>query len=185
MRRNKNSQPSLNLDEVNTRNRYNMPVNWVKRFAVKKVVLIFVLCFIVWKIFQIWLYSGVPKDLPPEHIVDKPIVWRYKTNPQGISEDYFNEIMSRIDLGDRLVPTREVNDDELETIESSKSLVLPKVEKTYRSSGSLTFKAGEFYLDGKAFRILSGAMHYFRVVPEYWRDRLKKMKACGLNTVET
>lgn len=40
-------------------------------------------------------------------------------------------------------------------------------------------------LDGKPFRLLSGSVHYFRVVPEYWRDRLEKLKACGLNTVET
>lgn len=55
----------------------------------------------------------------------------------------------------------------------------------YVSSGSLTFQNGQFLLDGKPFRIFSGAMHYFRVPPEYWKDRLLKMKACGLNTVET
>lgn len=32
---------------------------------------------------------------------------------------------------------------------------------------------------------MSGAIHYFRVVPEYWEDRLLKLKACGFNTVET
>ncbi|XP_060069165.1 beta-galactosidase-1-like protein 2 [Ylistrum balloti] len=58
-------------------------------------------------------------------------------------------------------------------------------EVTYRSPGSLTFKNGDFILDQKPLRILSGTMHYFRVVPEYWEDRLLKMKACGLNTVET
>ena len=42
-----------------------------------------------------------------------------------------------------------------------------------------------FLMDGRPFRILSGAMHYFRIVPEYWEDRLKKLKACGFNTVET
>ncbi|XP_019624315.1 PREDICTED: beta-galactosidase-1-like protein 2 [Branchiostoma belcheri] len=42
-----------------------------------------------------------------------------------------------------------------------------------------------FTLDGKPVRLLSGAMHYFRVVPEYWRDRMLKMKAAGLNTLET
>ena len=41
----------------------------------------------------------------------------------------------------------------------------------------------EFVLDGKKLRILSGSIHYFRVVPEYWEDRLLKMKACGLNTI--
>lgn len=50
-----------------------------------------------------------------------------------------------------------------------------------------TFKVigNEFTYDGKPVRILSGAIHYFRVVPEYWKDRLLKLKACGLNTVET
>lgn len=42
-----------------------------------------------------------------------------------------------------------------------------------------------FYLDGEPFRIVSGSIHYFRVVPEYWRDRLEKLKAMGCNTVET
>jgi len=44
---------------------------------------------------------------------------------------------------------------------------------------------GKFYLDGEEFTILSGAIHYFRVHPDYWRDRLLKLKACGFNTVET
>ena len=42
-----------------------------------------------------------------------------------------------------------------------------------------------FYLDGKPFQIISGAIHYFRTVPQYWRDRLEKLKAMGANTVET
>lgn len=49
----------------------------------------------------------------------------------------------------------------------------------------LTYDEKQFYLHGKPFQILSGAMHYFRIVPEYWRDRLQKAKECGLNTVET
>lgn len=42
-----------------------------------------------------------------------------------------------------------------------------------------------FYADGKPMRIISGAFHYFRTVPEYWRDRLEKLKNLGCNTVET
>lgn len=42
-----------------------------------------------------------------------------------------------------------------------------------------------FYLNGQPFQIISGAVHYFRVVPEYWRDRLEKLKAMGCNVVET
>lgn len=49
----------------------------------------------------------------------------------------------------------------------------------------LTCEKGKFYLNGKEFHLYSGAIHYFRVHPEYWRDRLLKLKAMGLNTVET
>jgi beta-galactosidase len=42
-----------------------------------------------------------------------------------------------------------------------------------------------FEYNGKPIQIISGAVHYFRIVPEYWKDRLLKLKACGLNTVET
>ncbi len=50
---------------------------------------------------------------------------------------------------------------------------------------TFTFKGKDFLLDGKPFQIMSGAMHYWRIVPEYWEDRLKKLRATGLNTVET
>lgn len=42
-----------------------------------------------------------------------------------------------------------------------------------------------FYLNGEPFQIVSGAFHYFRTVPEYWRDRLEKLRNMGCNTVET
>ncbi|CAF3349499.1 unnamed protein product [Rotaria sp. Silwood1] len=35
------------------------------------------------------------------------------------------------------------------------------------------------------FRILSGSLHYFRVLPQLWSDRIEKMKQAGLNTIET
>ena len=43
----------------------------------------------------------------------------------------------------------------------------------------------EFYLDGKPFKILSGAIQYFRLHPDQWRDTLYNLKALGFNTVET
>ena len=49
----------------------------------------------------------------------------------------------------------------------------------------LEMKNGKFYMDGEEFHIYSGAMHYFRIPEEYWLDRLMKLKAAGLNTVET
>ncbi|KAF7843491.1 Beta-galactosidase 17 [Senna tora] len=42
-----------------------------------------------------------------------------------------------------------------------------------------------FWKDGQPFRIIGGDLHYFRVLPEYWEDRLLKAKALGLNTIQT
>ncbi|XP_021892982.1 beta-galactosidase 17-like [Carica papaya] len=42
-----------------------------------------------------------------------------------------------------------------------------------------------FWKDGKPFRIIGGDLHYFRVLPEYWEDRLLRAKALGLNTIQT
>lgn len=43
----------------------------------------------------------------------------------------------------------------------------------------------DFLLDGNRFQIVSGEMHYARIPREYWRDRLRKLKSMGLNTVST
>ena len=50
---------------------------------------------------------------------------------------------------------------------------------------SLAYDRDGFTLDGRPLRILSGALHYFRVVPEQWEARLGLLRAMGLNTVET
>ncbi|KAJ9179335.1 hypothetical protein P3X46_011138 [Hevea brasiliensis] len=42
-----------------------------------------------------------------------------------------------------------------------------------------------FLKDGKPFRIIGGDLHYFRILPEYWEDRLLRAKALGLNTIQT
>ena len=42
-----------------------------------------------------------------------------------------------------------------------------------------------FYLYGQEFKILSGAIHYFRIQPEDWYHSLYNLKALGFNTVET
>jgi len=50
-----------------------------------------------------------------------------------------------------------------------------------------TFEIGkkQFLLDGKNLQIISGEMHYARIPRPYWRDRLKKAKAMGLNAICT
>ncbi|XP_035121056.1 beta-galactosidase-1-like protein 2 isoform X4 [Callithrix jacchus] len=49
----------------------------------------------------------------------------------------------------------------------------------------LQAKGWNFMLEDSTFWIFGGSIHYFRVPKEYWRDRLLKMKACGLNTLTT
>ncbi|WP_449621771.1 glycoside hydrolase family 35 protein [Robertmurraya sp. Marseille-Q9965] len=49
-----------------------------------------------------------------------------------------------------------------------------------------SFQIGkEFLLNGEDFKIISGAVHYYRIVPEYWEHSLFNLKALGCNTVET
>jgi len=42
---------------------------------------------------------------------------------------------------------------------------------------------GKFFIDGKPTLLVSGEMHFGRVLPEDWDTRLKQAKAMGLNTV--
>lgn len=44
---------------------------------------------------------------------------------------------------------------------------------------------GRFIRDGTPHRILAGALHYFRVHPDQWEDRLRRLAAMGANTVDT
>lgn len=44
---------------------------------------------------------------------------------------------------------------------------------------------GQFTLDGKPFRVISGEMHYPRIPREYWHARLKMARAMGLNAITT
>ena len=53
------------------------------------------------------------------------------------------------------------------------------------SSHTFGYKGEHFLLDGEPFLIISGEMHYPRVPRPYWRDRMRKMRALGLNTLCT
>lgn len=49
-----------------------------------------------------------------------------------------------------------------------------------------TFEIKEdFLLDGEPIKLISGAIHYFRLAPAQWEDSLYNLKALGANTVET
>lgn len=48
-----------------------------------------------------------------------------------------------------------------------------------------TIEKNQFIKDGKPVRLISGAVHYFRNMPDTWEDIFLKMKAMGCNCVET
>ena len=54
-----------------------------------------------------------------------------------------------------------------------------------QKKASFEIKGGNFLYNGKPIQIHSGEMHYARIPQEYWRHRLKMLKAMGLNTVAT
>ncbi len=63
------------------------------------------------------------------------------------------------------------------------SLALPALAQ--QKPHTFTTRGEQFLLDGKPFVIRSGEMHYPRVPRPYWRDRMRKMRAMGLNTLCT
>jgi beta-galactosidase len=57
-------------------------------------------------------------------------------------------------------------------------------QNTVAPAGHILRANGDhFEMDGKPFQIISGEIHYERVPRAYWRDRLRKARAMGLNTV--
>ncbi|TYB56046.1 beta-galactosidase [Nonomuraea sp. PA05] len=50
---------------------------------------------------------------------------------------------------------------------------------------ALTWAGRRLYRRGVPHQILSGALHYFRVHPDLWRDRIRRLADLGLNTVDT
>ncbi|MDD3886806.1 MAG: beta-galactosidase, partial [Victivallaceae bacterium] len=51
--------------------------------------------------------------------------------------------------------------------------------------GHIDICDGKIMVDGNPVQLISGAMHYFRIHPGLWDDRLDKAVAFGLNTLET
>ncbi|XP_029704360.1 beta-galactosidase-1-like protein 2 isoform X1 [Takifugu rubripes] len=62
---------------------------------------------------------------------------------------------------------------------------LPRRQERLGRRAGLSANSTQFLLEGQPFQILGGSVHYFRVPRPYWRDRLLKMKACGINTLTT
>lgn len=53
------------------------------------------------------------------------------------------------------------------------------------SSLNFTYNATDFLLDGKPFQMFAGQMDPQRIPHQYWRDRLQKARAMGLNSISS
>ena len=62
-------------------------------------------------------------------------------------------------------------------------LLLAAVTAVSAAPASFVIKDDAFVKDGQPFTLRSGSLHYFRVPPQYWADRMLRMKALGLNSV--
>ncbi|HEX6881242.1 MAG TPA: beta-galactosidase, partial [Terriglobales bacterium] len=65
------------------------------------------------------------------------------------------------------------------------AVILVALGSFAQSPRKLEIEGRQFVFDGKPIQIISGEMHYARIPREYWRDRLKKARAMGLNTITT
>ena len=174
---NKVQTSKSDLDDSKTK--LKMPT-WISFSTsnIKKILVLLVIVYLVFKVYQLLTYHPQPEVIPPNQY-EEIARWRYEHNAQGIDEDGLEDLLNKINKG------KHVDETSSKFKENKKIIELPKLQKLYISKGSLTFKKKQFYLDNKPFQIFSGAMHYFRVFPEYWEDRMNKMIAGGLNTLET
>ena len=54
-----------------------------------------------------------------------------------------------------------------------------------KEKGNFQIRDHAFYLNGKSVQLICGEMHYPRIPREYWRDRIRRAKAMGINTIST
>ena len=68
-------------------------------------------------------------------------------------------------------------------MEPLKAALLLLSTVTTTMARSFTIANDSFIKDGQPFQLRSGSLHYFRVPPAYWVDRMERMRAMGLNSV--
>lgn len=54
-----------------------------------------------------------------------------------------------------------------------------------QAPAALHWRDGRLLRDGAPHSVRSGSLHYFRVVPEQWRDRMLRFVDLGLNSIDT
>ncbi len=64
-------------------------------------------------------------------------------------------------------------------------LAVPSAKRRAIAATKPEMKDGAFILKGKATVLNSGELHYFRIDPSYWDERLDQARRAGLNTIST
>ena len=67
----------------------------------------------------------------------------------------------------------------------SLNFIIGTLQQASNRSFVIDYDNNSFLKDGEPFRYISGSLHYFRIPPCYWKDRIQKAKALGLNTIQT
>ncbi|MDR2535032.1 MAG: beta-galactosidase [Treponema sp.] len=57
------------------------------------------------------------------------------------------------------------------------------MSKNNLPSSPVRYADGQFYIGSKPVLLLAGEIHYFRLDPKDWQDRLNRLRECGMNTV--
>ena len=66
----------------------------------------------------------------------------------------------------------------------SSTLAIPPAQTPQNNkTPAFSYNATTFLLHGEPYQIIGGQMDPQRIPPQYWRDRLRKAKAMGLNTI--
>lgn len=66
----------------------------------------------------------------------------------------------------------------------SSGLLVEQIDAAERSF-RIDYENDRFLKDDKPFRFVAGSFHYFRSLPQRWREKLRTMRAAGLNAVTT
>ena len=53
------------------------------------------------------------------------------------------------------------------------------------AESTLSFADGRLLRSGEPYRLMAGSMHYFRVHPGQWADRMSRLADLGVNAVDT
>lgn len=72
----------------------------------------------------------------------------------------------------------------LSTVGISASGLMP-ASAARAANARFAIRGDDFVLDGEPIHLMAGEMHYPRIPRELWRDRLRKLKSLGLNTLCT